>query len=46
MPNHSLLHSPQSFSFALTLDDGFRRLGYCRRYNNGTPLCFCIISVL
>eukprot|EP01102_Stenamoeba_stenopodia_P007877 TRINITY_DN2223_c0_g1_i3.p1 TRINITY_DN2223_c0_g1~~TRINITY_DN2223_c0_g1_i3.p1 ORF type:complete len:809 (+),score=148.05 TRINITY_DN2223_c0_g1_i3:229-2655(+) len=36
----------QPFSFALTSDDGYRRLGYCRRFNDGmVPLCFCIISV-
>jgi len=38
--------SEESFSFALTSDDGERRLGYCRRILGKPTLCYCVVSAL
>ena len=35
----------ETFSFTLTLGDGSKRFGYCRRFGSGsTSECFCLIS--
>lgn len=36
----------ESFSFALTGDDGERKLGYCRRIIGKPMLCYCLVSAL